>query len=75
MTSPARPTGTDRIAGSQDRRRDRRRHPGRRTADQGTVIDAAVDALIADPPCRYRGGHQRSGALDDPNRVKVVMDS
>ena len=43
---------------------------------EGFVIDAAVEALIADPevPMATVVHPAEPGALDDPNRVKVVLD-
>jgi len=78
MTSPAHATGTDRLAEVAKHLRDEIvvNVQGDEPLIEGFVIDAAVDALLAEPstpmatvvhPCPPE-------ALDDPNRVKVVLD-
>ncbi len=78
LTSPAHATGTDRVAevaAGLDA-------PvfvnvqGDEPLIEGFVIDAAVDALAADPgaPMATVVHAAEADALDDPNRVKVVLD-
>jgi 3-deoxy-manno-octulosonate cytidylyltransferase (CMP-KDO synthetase) len=78
MTSPAHPTGTDRIA----------EVAAGLTAEivvnvqgdepllAGFVIDAVVDALAAAPECALATAVHRAqpDAASDPNRVKAVLD-
>ncbi len=78
MTSPAHPTGTDRIAEVAAGLDEAIvvNIQGDEPLIEGPVIDAAVDALIADPsvPMSTVVHPADPDALDDPNRVKVVMD-
>jgi 3-deoxy-manno-octulosonate cytidylyltransferase (CMP-KDO synthetase) len=78
MTSPDHPTGTDRIA-EVAAGLDAEiivNVQGDEPLIEGSVIDAAVDALAADPsvPMSTVVHPADPDALDDPNRVKVVMD-
>ncbi len=78
MTSPAHPTGTDRIAEVAARLG----APlvvnvqGDEPLIEGFVIDAVVDALVDAPECAMATAVHRAepDAAADPNRVKVVMD-
>jgi len=78
LTSPEHPTGTDRIAEVAVRLSE----PvivnvqGDEPLIEGFVIDAAVDALAADPgaPMATVAHPADRDALADPNRVKVVTD-
>jgi 3-deoxy-manno-octulosonate cytidylyltransferase (CMP-KDO synthetase) len=78
MTSPDHPTGTDRIAEVAAGLDEEIvvNIQGDEPLIEGAVIDAAVDALIADPsvPMSTVVHPADPDALDDPNRVKVVMD-
>lgn len=78
MTSPDHPTGTDRLAEAAARLDDAIvvNIQGDEPLIEGPVIDAAVDALVADPsvPMSTVVHPADPDALDDPNRVKVVMD-
>jgi 3-deoxy-manno-octulosonate cytidylyltransferase (CMP-KDO synthetase) len=78
MTSPDHPTGTDRIA-EVARGLDEEivvNVQGDEPLIQGHVIDAAVAALEQDPgaPMSTLAHPAEPDALDDPNRVKVVLD-
>ncbi len=77
-TSPDHPTGTDRLAEAA-------RHlpddvvvnvQGDEPAVEGSVIDAVVEALLADPDAAMATAAHPAGpgAGADPNRVKVVVD-
>ncbi len=78
LTSPDHPTGTDRLAEVA------RKLPddvvvnvqGDEPAIDGGVIDAVVEALLADPGAAIAtAAHPADpGAGTDPNRVKVVVD-
>lgn len=78
MTSPDHPTGTDRLAevalGLDDELIVNIQ--GDEPLIQGFVIDAAVEALRDDPDAPMSTVVHRADpdALDDPNRVKVVID-
>ena len=78
LTSAAHPTGTDRLAEVAARLRDSVivNVQGDEPLIEGFVIDAAVDALAADPeaPMATVVHAAEPGALADPNRVKVVLD-
>ncbi len=78
MTSPAHATGTDRIAEVAAGLREAIvvNIQGDEPLIEGAIIDAAVDALDADPgvPMSTVVHPADPDALDDPNRVKVVMD-
>ena len=78
MTSPDHPTGTDRIAEVAGGLREEIivNIQGDEPLIEGSVIDAAVDALIAHPdvPMSTVVHPADADALDDPNRVKVVLD-
>jgi 3-deoxy-manno-octulosonate cytidylyltransferase (CMP-KDO synthetase) len=79
MTSPDHATGTDRLAEVAERHA----HDvivnvqGDEPLIEGFVVDAAVDALLADAAASMSTIVHRADlhALDDPNRVKVVVDS
>ncbi len=78
MTSPAHPTGTDRIA-EVAARLDAEivvNVQGDEPLIAGFVIDAVVDALAAAPECAMATAVHRAGAdaSSDPNRVKAVLD-
>lgn len=78
MTSPSHPTGTDRIAEVAQGLDDEIvvNVQGDEPLIEGFVIDAAVDALLTEPatPMATVVHAARPEALDDPNRVKVVLD-
>jgi 3-deoxy-manno-octulosonate cytidylyltransferase (CMP-KDO synthetase) len=78
MTRPDHPTGTDRIAELAAGFDDEIvvNVQGDEPLIEGFVIDAAVEALEADPDAPMATVvHEASPAgLDDPNRVKVVLD-
>ncbi len=78
MTSPDHPTGTDRIAEVAAGLDEEIivNIQGDEPLIEGSVIDAAVDALVADPsvPMSTVVHPADADALDDPNRVKVVLD-
>jgi 3-deoxy-manno-octulosonate cytidylyltransferase (CMP-KDO synthetase) len=78
MTSPAHPTGTDRVAEVARGLDDEIivNVQGDEPLIEGFVIDAAVDALLAEPatPMATVVHAAPLSALDDPNRVKVVLD-
>jgi 3-deoxy-manno-octulosonate cytidylyltransferase (CMP-KDO synthetase) len=78
MTSPAHPTGTDRVAEAAAALMD----PiivniqGDEPLIEGFVIDTVVDALVAAPDCALATAVHalEPEAAGDPNRVKVVLD-
>jgi 3-deoxy-manno-octulosonate cytidylyltransferase (CMP-KDO synthetase) len=78
MTSPAHPTGTDRVAevaaalGAEIVVNVQGDEP----LLEGFVIDAVVDALAAAPGCALATAVHRAepDAASDPNRVKAVLD-
>jgi 3-deoxy-manno-octulosonate cytidylyltransferase (CMP-KDO synthetase) len=78
MTSPDHPTGTDRLAEAARGLSDAIvvNVQGDEPLIEGFVIDAAVEALEADgeAPMATVVHPLESGALADPNRVKVVLD-
>jgi len=78
MTSPAHATGTDRIAeAAADLSEDIVVNvQGDEPLIRGDVVDAAVEALLADPdlPMATVAHAAEPEALEDPNRVKVVTD-
>ena len=78
MTSPDHPTGTDRLAEAAASFADAIvvNIQGDEPLIEGFVIDAAVEALEADAGAvASTVVHPlEPGALDDPNRVKVVLD-
>jgi 3-deoxy-manno-octulosonate cytidylyltransferase (CMP-KDO synthetase) len=78
LTSPDHMTGTDRIAEVAAALDEEIvvNIQGDEPLIEGAVIDAAVDALAADPsvPMSTVVHPADADALDDPNRVKVVMD-
>jgi len=78
MTSPDHPTGTDRIAEVAAGLDEEIivNIQGDEPLIEGMVIDAAIDALIAHPevPMSTVVHPADPDALDDPNRVKVVLD-
>lgn len=78
MTSPDHPTGTDRLAeAAQSLEGDVFVNiQGDEPLIEGFVIDAAVDALAKDPEAVLSTVVHEADAdgLDDPNRVKVVLD-
>src|SRR5688572_25407073 len=78
MTSPDHPTGTDRLAEAVARLDDAIvvNVQGDEPLIEGFVIDAAVEALEADPSAAMSTVvHElEPEALGDPNRVKVVLD-
>ncbi len=78
MTSPRHPTGTDRLAEvARDLDDDVVVNiQGDEPLMRGFVIDAALEALARDPeiPMSTVVHPAEASALDDPNRVKVVMD-
>jgi 3-deoxy-manno-octulosonate cytidylyltransferase (CMP-KDO synthetase) len=78
MTSPDHPTGTDRLAEAAARVPDAIvvNVQGDEPLIEGFVIDAAVEALEADPGAVVSTvAHAlEPDALLDPNRVKVVLD-
>ena len=79
MTRIDHPTGTDRLAEVAERRD----HDvivnvqGDEPLIEGFVVDAAVEALLRDDLAAMSTIVHRAGpeAYDDPNRVKVVLDS
>ena len=78
MTSPSHATGTDRVAEVARTLDDEIivNVQGDEPLIEGFVIDAGVDALVAEPatPMATVVDSAAVGALDDPNRVKVVLD-
>jgi 3-deoxy-manno-octulosonate cytidylyltransferase (CMP-KDO synthetase) len=78
LTSPAHPTGTDRIAEVAAALGDAVivNVQGDEPLIEGFVIDAAVEALEADPEAVMATvvHEAEPGALEDQNRVKVVLD-
>jgi 3-deoxy-manno-octulosonate cytidylyltransferase (CMP-KDO synthetase) len=78
MTSPAHPTGTDRLAEAATGLADAIvvNVQGDEPLIEGFVIDAAVEALEADAGAALSTVVHalEPAALDDPNRVKVVLD-
>jgi 3-deoxy-manno-octulosonate cytidylyltransferase (CMP-KDO synthetase) len=79
MTRKDHPTGTDRLA-EVAARRDCEvlvNVQGDEPLIEGFVIDATVDALLSDPRAAMSTVVHRAdpAAFDDPNRVKVVVDS
>jgi 3-deoxy-manno-octulosonate cytidylyltransferase (CMP-KDO synthetase) len=78
MTSPAHPTGTDRVAEVAAGLTDAIvvNVQGDEPLIAGFVIDAVVDALAAAPECAMATAVHRiePAAADDPNRVKAVLD-
>lgn len=78
MTSPAHPTGTDRLAEVARALDDEIvvNVQGDEPAIEGFVVDAAIEALLADPdaPMATLVHAALPEALSDPNRVKVVTD-
>jgi 3-deoxy-manno-octulosonate cytidylyltransferase (CMP-KDO synthetase) len=78
MTSPAHPTGTDRIAEVAAQLADEIvvNVQGDEPLIAGFVIDAVVDALADAPDCAMATAVHRadSDAANDPHRVKVVLD-
>lgn len=78
MTRPDHPTGTDRLAeAARDLDYDVIVNvQGDEPLIEGFVIDAAVEALLEDPetPMSTVVHALEAEALEDPNRVKVVLD-
>ncbi len=78
LTSPEHPTGTDRVAEVAAGLSENIivNIQGDEPLIEGFVIDAAVAALEADPaaPMATIVHPAESSVLDDPNRVKVVLD-
>ncbi len=78
MTRSDHPTGTDRLAeAARNLEHDVIVNiQGDEPLIEGFVIDAAVEALLEDPetPMSTVVHALEAGALDDPNRVKVVLD-
>jgi len=78
MTGTAHPTGTDRLAEVAAALDDEIvvNVQGDEPLIEGFVIDAAVEALLAAPevPMATVVHAAEESALDDPNRVKVVLD-
>src|SRR5512145_926145 len=78
MTSPDHPTGTDRLAEAAAKLDDAIvvNVQGDEPLIEGFVIDAAVEALEADAEAEMATVVHplEAAALDDPNRVKVVLD-
>jgi 3-deoxy-manno-octulosonate cytidylyltransferase (CMP-KDO synthetase) len=78
MTSPEHPTGTDRLAEAAASLSDAIvvNIQGDEPLIEGFVIDAAIEALEADAGAAMATVVHRLelSALDDPNRVKVVLD-
>ena len=79
MTSGSHPTGTDRIAEVASTLEDAIivNIQGDEPLIEARVIDAALDALEADPEARMATVVHplEAGALEDPNRVKVSIDA
>jgi 3-deoxy-manno-octulosonate cytidylyltransferase (CMP-KDO synthetase) len=79
MTSPAHPTGTDRLAEAARGLDDAIvvNVQGDEPLIEGFVIDAAIEALAADleAPMATVAHPLEPEALSDPNRVKVVLDA
>jgi len=78
MTSADHPTGTDRLAEAA-RGLDAEvivNIQGDEPLIEGFVVDAAVDALLADPevPMATLAHRAPPGAENDPNRVKITLD-
>jgi 3-deoxy-manno-octulosonate cytidylyltransferase (CMP-KDO synthetase) len=78
MTSPEHPTGTDRLAEAAASLSDAVvvNIQGDEPLIEGFVIDAAIEALEADAEAAIATVVHRlePAALEDPNRVKVVLD-
>jgi 3-deoxy-manno-octulosonate cytidylyltransferase (CMP-KDO synthetase) len=78
LTGPEHPTGTDRLAEVAERLEDEIvvNVQGDEPLIEGFVIDAVVEALAAAPevPMATAVHAAEAQALDDPNRVKVVLD-
>jgi 3-deoxy-D-manno-octulosonate cytidylyltransferase len=78
LTSPDHPTGTDRLAEAVAGLDDEIvvNVQGDEPMIRGFVIDAAVDALLAEPDAVLSTVVHEAEAegLDDPNRVKAVLD-
>lgn len=78
MTSGDHPTGSDRIAEVAARLSDEVvvNIQGDEPLIEGSVVDAVVDALLDDAttPMATAVHEAEPEALDDPNRVKVVLD-
>ena len=78
LTSPDHPTGTDRLAEAAAGLDAEIivNIQGDEPLIRGFVIDAAVDALLAEPDAAMSTVVHAAepDALDDPNRVKVVLD-
>jgi 3-deoxy-manno-octulosonate cytidylyltransferase (CMP-KDO synthetase) len=78
MTRPEHPTGTDRLAEVAARLDDAIvvNVQGDEPLVEGRAIDAMVEALLADPsvPMSTVVHDADPDGLDDPNRVKVVLD-
>jgi 3-deoxy-manno-octulosonate cytidylyltransferase (CMP-KDO synthetase) len=78
LTSPAHPTGTDRVAELARRLDDEVlvNIQGDEPLIEGFVVDAALAALEESPqaPMSTLVHEADPGARDDPNRVKVVLD-
>ncbi len=79
MTRPDHPTGTDRLAEVAIDLDDDVivNIQGDEPLIEGWVIDATVDALLADPEVSMSTliHAADAGSVDDPNRVKVVIDA
>jgi len=78
MTSPEHATGTDRIAEVAAGLEDDVivNIQGDEPLIEGFVIDAAIEALLAEPPVPMSTVAHRMAPseIDDPHRVKVVLD-